>query len=147
ASAAEPRATHKPATGEVSPAKRITALPVFTEASRRTPALVDPVAMHDIVLARARTLDDPLTTRVLAESSREDAVTDHEQRALHPQRAVTRTLAEKRVPVLSGERTATRSPDMSGHATTPRETRDKLPALGRRTTRRAIARDEPFRKK
>ena len=139
APAAEPRVARQPAAGEVSPAKRITGLPVFAEGSRRTPPLVDPVARHDIVLSRARTLDDPLTTRVLAEITRNDVVADRAERAPAPQRAATRTTAEKRAPALSGERTAASSPDTEVH--------DQRPVLGRRTTRRSIARDEPSRKK
>ncbi len=61
-------------------------------------ALLDPVAMRDIVISRVRTLDDPLTTRVLAEIAR-------------------------------------------------RTTRDDIAVARRRTVRRPIARDEPFRKK
>jgi hypothetical protein len=61
----------------MAPAKPIPeAPPVIADGSARrgTPldALVDPVAMRDIVISRARTLHDPLTTRVLAEVARKD---------------------------------------------------------------------------
>ncbi|HWU87583.1 MAG TPA: hypothetical protein VN253_09935 [Kofleriaceae bacterium] len=42
--------------------------------------LVDPVSMHDIVLSRARTIDDPLTTQLLAEISRSDLMNERASR-------------------------------------------------------------------
>lgn len=63
----KPAAVGPAAVGPVSPAKVID-------------ALVDPVAMRDIVISRARTLDDPLTTRVLAEIARSEALSDRPHR-------------------------------------------------------------------
>ncbi len=98
--------------------------PVVTggSTSRPTPladSLLDPIAMRDIVISRVRTLDDPLTTGVLAEIARS---------------AVTRDLARvEHAPKSPEERSRT--------------TRDDIAVPRRRTERRPISREEPFRKK
>jgi hypothetical protein len=46
--------------------------------------LFDPVSMSDIVLSRTRTIDDPLTTRLLAEISRTDMTRDREAARARP---------------------------------------------------------------
>jgi hypothetical protein len=91
-------------------------------ARRMTPladALLDPVAGRDIVISRARTLDDPLTTRVLAEIARGEARS---------------AAASDDAPTI--ERMPAHSP-----------TRDDIAISRRRTSRRAVLREEPFRKK
>jgi len=114
-------------------------------------APVDPVAMRDIVISRARTLDDPLTTRVLAEIARKDAMSDPRGRALLAQRAPTYGNAVKLPPRTSEDRTAVRAsdtPPAEAPSPTSRVTRDAIATSRRRTGRRPpIARDEPFRKK
>jgi len=54
--------------------------------------LIDPVAMQGIVISRARTLDDPLTTRVLAEVARTEPRSSASI-ATAAARAVTREIA------------------------------------------------------
>jgi hypothetical protein len=124
-------------------------------------ALVDPVAMRDIVISRARTLDDPLTTRVLAEIARTVAQNEPARTAPLTPRTRTRDAVVRMAPpkflaaigTRAGERPPARSPDMiadepkqppSPH--TP-EDADELATPPRRTTRRSISREEPFRKK
>lgn len=98
--------------------------------------LVDPVSMNDIVLSRARTIDDPLTTRLLAEISRTDLMNEREVH-LRPTRDLTPS-----APAVAGRESAelgaARSPILE----------DELRARVR-TTRRQVVRpkDEPFRKK
>ena len=141
------------------PASSTSAPPVLAEGSSRQPAppdepLVDPVAMRDIVISRARTLDDPLTTRVLAELARkktssdaaivlpaapepgEPARSDHATKKISP----AKLPAEAR----SGTRTATRSPDAPAEQEPPpaplepsdaRITRQEIPSPRRRPRR------------
>lgn len=118
--------------------------PVIADGSSRraTPlsdALLDPVAMRDIVISRARTLDDPLTTRVLAEIARGEATNNRPVPHSHDDAAAS-----------APARRAARSPDMI--PTEPSDafsgdTRHDISMPRRRTARRAIVRDEPFRKK
>jgi hypothetical protein len=128
------RIDRKPAAG-MAPARPIPeAPPIIADGSSRRAtlldALVDPVAMRDIVISRARTLDDPLTTRVLAEVARKDALDE-----IALPRAQTRTTASAPDPSVAG------SPRT-------RDTRDEISMARRRTQRRpAVARDDPFRKK
>jgi hypothetical protein len=123
-------------------------------------ALVDPVAMRDIVISRVRTLDDPLTTRVLAEIARTEAMNDPARTAPLTPRTRTRDAVKMASPKFlaaigtrAGEHPPARPPDMiadepkqppSPH--TP-EDADELATPRRRTTRRSISREEPFRKK
>lgn len=140
ATVAQTRVEKRGNTG-LTPSVQRTLTPKFADGSSRraTPlsdALLDPVAMRDIVISRARTLDDPLTTRVLAEIARGEAKND---RGL-PANGAPRVPASGSAPA--------RSPDMAAAAsprTSSRNTRDDISR--RRTGRRAIARDEPFRKK
>jgi hypothetical protein len=91
--------------------------------------LIDPVSAHDIVLSRARTIDDPLTTRVLAEIARADAMSERAGPAVAPAAA----------PI-----------DPAAPAQQPAPPAAAVPiAIGRRTTRRSVphVRDEPLRKK
>jgi hypothetical protein len=75
-SSAQTRIERRGAVGPTPPAQPAHATPpALADGSshRSTPladALLDPVAMRDIVISRVRTLDDPLTTRVLAEIAR-----------------------------------------------------------------------------
>jgi hypothetical protein len=130
---ARTRVERKPA-AEVAPAERAPEPPpvLASGSARRTiplDALVDPVAMRDIVISRARTLDDPLTTRVLAEIARNDA---------------------------NGEVTPPRGEDRATHAPSvlatelrrARDTRDEISLSRRRTHRRPpLVQEEPPRKK
>jgi hypothetical protein len=124
-------------------------------------ALVDPVAMRDIVIARSRTLDDPLTTRVLAEIARSEAMNDRGRRGPLPQRTRTHPEAVKVAPpkilaaaeavanARAGERTPERSPDMIAarrQEPSSAHTPDEI-IVPRGPTRGGFARDEPFRKK
>jgi hypothetical protein len=101
AAAAQPAATAaQPAAAAAQPAATAAQLAAGSPGAPSRPApdraLVDPVAMRDIVISRARTVDDPLTTRVLAEIARTEATHDETnkrgQRGPLPQRA--RTLAD-----------------------------------------------------
>jgi hypothetical protein len=131
-----------------SPKRALAPPPVIADGSSRraTPlsdALLDPVAMRDIVISRARTLDDPMTTRVLAEIARGEAMNNrptYSQRAPAPDDAAT--IAPARRAARSPDTITTESPDQPS-----RNTRDDISMPRRRTARRAIARDEPFRKK
>ena len=94
-------------------------------------ALVDPVAMRDIVISRARTLDDPLTTRVLAEIARSEALSEH---VAHPHRARSHVETLKIPPLISpgGAQAEEKKSESHNELATPR----------RRTTRRSILRDD-----
>lgn len=123
-------------------------------------ALADPVAMRDIVISRVRTLDDPLTTGVLAEIARTEAMNDPARTAPLTPRTRTRDAVRMATPKFlaaigtrAGERPPARPPDMIADepkrppsAPTP-EDADELATPRRRTTRRSISREEPFRKK
>jgi hypothetical protein len=87
--------------------------------------------MRDIVVSRARTLDDPLTTRVLAEIARSRAMSETNPQHLHG-RAETVKIA----PLAA---TSSESPSHPRH--------HDIAMPRRRTVRRPISREEPFRKK
>jgi hypothetical protein len=178
AAAAQTRMERRPskAAAATPPASTDAAPPVLVEGSSRrittrAEPLVDPVAMRDIVLSRARTLDDPLTTRMLAEVTRkrtrsniaivppddreaapdEPSPGERPTMKLPPLRLPTAAAADAR----SESRTATRSHDtLAEQALQPtppessdtRATREEIPSPNRRGARRPIARDEPFRK-
>ncbi len=147
ATVAQTRIERRGGTGVTSAAKRALPPPVIADGSSRraTPlsdALLDPVAMRDIVIARARTLDDPMTTRVLAEIARAEAKSDR------PSQRAQRVSATDDAAVIAPSRVATRSADMiAASRTSSRSTRDEIAVSRRRTARRSIAREEPFRKK
>jgi hypothetical protein len=107
-------------------------------------ALVDPVAMRDIVISRARTLDDPLTTRVLAEIARSEAPGE---RATVPQRARARIRTVRIAPFLPVA--GTRPPVLSTTPAKPDtddadDADDDVTATPRRrTTRRSIRMEKP----
>ncbi|HWO24418.1 MAG TPA: hypothetical protein VNO30_36990 [Kofleriaceae bacterium] len=137
-------------------------------------ALVDPVAMRDIVLSRARTVDDPLTTRVLAEIARSDeneatpegAENPRGQRGPLPQRARTRDVGVNVAPpkILSASIPALEKPtreigpahspdtdaveptDPASPHTQPRAS-EEIAVPRSRTTRHGIAPPELPRKK
>jgi hypothetical protein len=110
--------------------------------SKTVPVLVDPVAMRDIVLSRVRTLDEPRTARVLAQIAR--APTPGELEPATSTRPTEQMPPSKLPPALVEAR---RDPPGPRDARDTRATRQELPRLGRRGSRRPIARDEPFRKK
>jgi hypothetical protein len=114
-------------------------------------ALVDPVAMRDIVISRARTLDDPLTTRVLAEIARTEAQNDLARTAPLTPRTRTRDAVVKIAPPkflpAIGTRAGERPPGMRADEPKQPDDADELATPRRRTTRRSISREEPFRKK
>lgn len=133
-------------------------LAVGTGPSRRmADALVDPVAMRDIVISRARTLDDPLTTRVLAEIARgEESEREGESEPMPaPQRTRTVKLGPSRTANAISH--ASTIAIAAAHATTavmalpdaslPPDTEEADPEPRRRNTRRGIPREEPARKK
>jgi hypothetical protein len=141
------RVERRPAAAASAPATQAARPPVAAQGS--SPQIVDPVARHDIVISRARTLHDPLTTGLLAEIARMEAANDRGSRPSHTQRARTYGNAVKISLPKSEDRTAGRPPDMlptEPPEPTSRESRDAI-AAARRTTRRVVARDEPFRKK
>ena len=106
--------------------------------------------MRDIVISRARTLDDPLTTRVLAEIARAAAEAEpvpqrtrtvklgpaRTANAISHASTIASTTAHATTAVMSLPETA-EVPDVDA---ADAETR-------RRTTRRGIPREEPARKK
>lgn len=171
-SVAPTRIERKPAKAlAASPADAVSTPPVLAEGSTRraTPLvdpLVDPVAMRDIVIARAQTLEDPLTSRVLAEIARKRTRSDvgiplpglagadpdagpvpgAAQADAAPQESPSTGRATVRIGLprppgagpRSGTRTAARPPEALAGPEAPPS------APGRR---RPIARDEPFRKR
>ena len=126
--------------------------PAFDPPSDPALKLVDPVSMHDIVLSRARTIDDPLTTRLLAEIARSDAMGDRSQHA----RSGLVLLPTAGIVDRKRERIAAELADLIVTDPETSQTDDNC-AVGpedelrvrRRMTRRLADRpkDEPFRKK
>lgn len=122
--------------------------------------LHDPVALRDIVLARARTIDDPLTTRVLAEIARADAASERAQLGRAdtveaPAMLLTRARStERTIPPSPAPDLIVTDPEPHDRANrralldADDDDADEL-RLRRRTTRQTIlrAKDEPFRKK
>jgi hypothetical protein len=142
----ERKVAAKAAIPDPGPASSASVPPVFAKGSSRRPApldepLVDPVAMQDIVISRARTLHDPLTTRVLAELARKKTSSDAAivlPTAPEAANAPRATPAEAR----SGTRTATKSPDPPTEQAPPpaalepsdaRITRQEIPSPRRRS--------------
>lgn len=115
--------------------------------------LFDPVSMSDIVLSRARTIDDPLTTRLLAEISRTDLTREREAGRARsglsflPTAGIidrAREGAERELEDLIVTDPESSKPDDNRQVGSDDELRAR-----RRTTRRMMSRpkDEPFRKK
>lgn len=110
--------------------------------------LFDPVSMHDIVLARARTIDDPLTTRLLAEIARTDAMDDRRSGLMF---LPTAGIVDRAREVVGGDLAdlIVTDPESSlPDGNRPLGPEDELRAR-RRATRRLMGgpKDEPFRKK
>ena len=104
--------------------------------------------MHDIVLSRARTIDDPLTTRLLAEIARTDAMNDRRSGLMFLPTAGIVGRARDVVGADLADLIVTDPESSHTDDNHPVGPEDELRAR-RRATRRLMGRpkDEPFRKK